>query len=1256
MPDDQTTLNHHLTTGEKLAVESFVKKYGEGHTLLACHAAFPMVLTADLVYKIWQNFRNYTDEKGSVCEIPYVAVSDLLLSPLCQPSGYQRFEMPTNIRHGLLSALQEDPHFGKTRLHELASFLKHYIESAYRDADAIGQAVRNAQQLVVDAWLHPEKALQSLTEAFRSADQSPAEQVRLSNLVAHFDQQWEAGLLAENREKPAQTRALLQYSRGLAAFHKTGDAHHAANLLKGVVQKGDSGMMLPLPGEVKTTVSNHLTPQKKGKLHALLVAVDEYHPDSGVPPLNGCKSDARKLANWLEKKHQEPDSPWSEISVNTLFDKQATLSILEKRAEVLQSMASEDQIFIYFAGHAYVEKPGDETELICYDSLLPNVPKLSISHFRRLVVSNLQQQPYVTVVLDAEFTGTANWLDPMNPKHVVFANSGLSENGYEVSAGEGFFTKYFVEALEQGSGDTSNTTLFLKTLTGMASDKLSEKQHSQFYATQSGAERPFLQALDPARELKRMLRLSGASLSDLRKQLNIADSATKQFWKAALTTYLSEKERADTPIFLFVFSDADGDLPGVEQERDQIKSLVEVQLQNTAVEAVFLENPDFEALQTYFTAPEYRNRLHLFHFSGLEKEIRPTYTTTRPADGAPMKKAAKKAPPIQQQSNIGSMPEEPARFGLLLADGLLPFFEFAPWLEYQANLRLAFFNSCYSNQMAAWATQLGVWNAIGTEGNVNDLVAAKFGVGFYSKWLVGGSPMLGAFSRVVETFRYDTEPLSGGTHRSALREEASEVPENNVPFQLLKAAWLTTGWRGERFTDYYLISDTRLRALVFEYDSLDISDKRERVAKKAQLAHQLGETINSVVADKRILVGAQASQGLLVGILNAVHQRPGESDAALLLQLAPLITQLFVKFEWVTVADELLKQGMWPEAKKQEMEKVLKGFEEGADEDLRERIAQLIKGDSELKTIVILTPIPPEHKAILSFLFSKTEKLIGENNYVSGYFWGRGCSFNVVTQQTGSGETAIALATEKAIKQFQPKIVILAGIAGGIKDVAIGDVVVGTKFYSFEYGDEQERQPRFSIRPQAGSYSRNLLITAQSVAESDLWQKRTTNTALNSKVVFGPIASGEKVIAANAGTISSLLSQSFNDTVAMEMESNGFGQAMQYHPRVQFINIRGISDLLVSDAKSDAEYSQKRAAANMAAFTFEFINQLNPDILKTAFDEPKMVLVKGSSFSMGWLEGRDGARNENEIPLHEVRIKDFYIGQYPVTQAQWQAV
>jgi formylglycine-generating enzyme required for sulfatase activity len=53
--------------------------------------------------------------------------------------------------------------------------------------------------------------------------------------------------------------------------------------------------------------------------------------------------------------------------------------------------------------------------------------------------------------------------------------------------------------------------------------------------------------------------------------------------------------------------------------------------------------------------------------------------------------------------------------------------------------------------------------------------------------------------------------------------------------------------------------------------------------------------------------------------------------------------------------------------------------------------------------------------------------------------------------------------------------------------------------------------------------------------------------------------------------------------------------------------------------------------------------------------ELKMVLIPGGSFTMGSPKGELQSSN-NERPQHQVTIKPFCFGKYPVTQAQWQAV
>lgn len=53
--------------------------------------------------------------------------------------------------------------------------------------------------------------------------------------------------------------------------------------------------------------------------------------------------------------------------------------------------------------------------------------------------------------------------------------------------------------------------------------------------------------------------------------------------------------------------------------------------------------------------------------------------------------------------------------------------------------------------------------------------------------------------------------------------------------------------------------------------------------------------------------------------------------------------------------------------------------------------------------------------------------------------------------------------------------------------------------------------------------------------------------------------------------------------------------------------------------------------------------------------ELEMVLIPGGSFLMGSPEDELG-RTDEESPQHQVTIKPFCMGKYPVTQAQWKAV
>ena len=133
----------------------FVSQFGELHFELACHAAFPLALTPDLLYQLWAHF---------VPEASWTAVSDILLSRLCREVSFELYEMDLSLRNLLLQELRENDKYGEYRIRELSRFILEYFNEQIANDD-IEETLLNYQRWVPLAYLEPESLSIEIKEA-----------------------------------------------------------------------------------------------------------------------------------------------------------------------------------------------------------------------------------------------------------------------------------------------------------------------------------------------------------------------------------------------------------------------------------------------------------------------------------------------------------------------------------------------------------------------------------------------------------------------------------------------------------------------------------------------------------------------------------------------------------------------------------------------------------------------------------------------------------------------------------------------------------------------------------------------------------------------------------------------------------------------------------------------------------------------------------------------------------------------------------
>lgn len=244
--------------------------------------------------------------------------------------------------------------------------------------------------------------------------------------------------------------------------------------------------------------------------------------------------------------------------------------------------------------------------------------------------------------------------------------------------------------------------------------------------------------------------------------------------------------------------------------------------------------------------------------------------------------------------------------------------------------------------------------------------------------------------------------------------------------------------------------------------------------------------------------------------------------------------------------------------------------------------------------VVILTALAVEYQEVIRHL-QEPQEMVHEQGTI--YHWGsfvcEQYTWRVAVAEIGMHGPAAAVETERAIAFFRPHLAFFVGVAGGLKDVQIGDVVVATKVYGYE---ASKAGRGFKPRPELWRTGYALEQRARTEARHMSWQRWLGVSCPDPapRVFVAPIAAGEKVVVSQHSPVLHFLRNTYDDALAVEMEGHGFLQAVHANRNVHGLVVRGISDLIEGKSEADTSGSQQTAARHAAAVTFQILAKLQP--------------------------------------------------------------
>lgn len=709
--------------------------YGEGHFILACYAAMPVVLTPDLLYKLWLNFKDYLwEDKPAV--IHPVAPADLLLSPLVEEIGHELYEMPESIRQVLLLHLKEITSESAPNpqrlyaLNEIAQFLHSYAQYDFTPANKNDDAFREAQIWTAMSYLDPGQAFGQLVNKYKQAKDKSPEQLRYANALGNMSRRFMLDIVRDPAMVPQAHKAVTALTSVVKDVFNDRDPARLAEFQR-EIQASDDEVLTDEPLvkenviniEIDELVTKRLggvqKKKGKGKLRALVVGVmgkkGPLYQD--LDYINS----AELFAALLEEK---TINNREECIVNLLAGNDATKqAILNAWQSMIEKADEEDDLLFYLAADAV--KNDGHCWVVCADT--KDVKELDFLLDEEMGrVANTKRVNSITMIIQTDHAATEYWLDTSRNGNAVLAACKYEQQSmqYKALTREGrsvcAFTFALINALHESKLQITNRGLFVSILKNytdnlqFANDNISSirMNHSPVIICNANTlDQFFAQGNNKLVKLQKLLfdaafyneKITGEWDSYTARCLNnyiqyfeLPSNLSKQRYIEWMLNF-RRRPLNHRPIFLFIFSDPDNKLTDIEREHSWIMEIMSKAQLDDQVDIHQLQNPSTEELSAFFKDLIYRDQIQLIYYSGFDKEG-----------------------------------------NFLLKDGAFTFADFALLLEYQKNVQLFVSNTCRSEYFAEYVSMLGVAQTIGVKGEISDTEGADFGIELFKTIVAGG--------------------------------------------------------------------------------------------------------------------------------------------------------------------------------------------------------------------------------------------------------------------------------------------------------------------------------------------------------------------------------------------------------------------------------------------------------------------------------------------------------------------------------------